>query len=67
MFKRRRRFKQQLTLEDRLAAWAKSVQEEAAKLPPGPERDAMIKKARQAETASRVNEWAHSSGLQPPK
>ena len=66
MFKRRR-FKQQVTLQDRLAAWSKKVEEQAAKLPPGPERDALIKKARQADIASHLNDWARSPGLQPPK
>jgi hypothetical protein len=64
---RRRRFKQLLTLEDRLSAWAKSVREQAQKLPPGPEREALLKKARQADTASHLNDWANSAGLQSPK
>ncbi|MCP3442324.1 hypothetical protein [Bradyrhizobium sp. CCGUVB14] len=63
----RRRFKQQLTLQDRLAAWSKQVEEEAAKFPPGPERDALIKKARQADIANHLDDWAKSPGLQPPK
>jgi hypothetical protein len=66
MFKRRR-FKQQLTLQDRLSAWVKQVQEQALRLPPGPERDTLLKKARQAEMASHLNDWAKSPGLQPPK
>lgn len=63
---KRRRFKQQLTLQDRLAAWSKEVIEQAAKLPPGPERDALIKKARQADVAVHLDDWAKSPGLQPP-
>jgi hypothetical protein len=66
MFKRRR-FKLQLTLQDRLAAWSKQVQEQAAALPPGPEREALIKKARQADVAGHLDDWAKSPGLQPPK
>jgi hypothetical protein len=66
MFKRRR-FKQQLTLQDRLSAWVKQVQEQALRLPPGPERDALLKKARQAEMAHHLDDWAKSPGLQPPK
>jgi hypothetical protein len=65
--KHRRRFKQLLTLEDRLSAWAKSVREQAQKLPPGAEREALLKKARQADTASHLNDWANSPGLQSPK
>jgi len=66
MFKRRR-FKQQLTLQDRLAAWAKQLQDEAAKLPPGPKRDELAKKAKQAKIANHMNDWVHSPGLQPAK
>jgi len=67
MIIKRRRFKQQITLEDRLSAWAKSVEQKAAQLPPGPEREALIKKARQADIAAHLNEWAKSPGLQAPK
>jgi hypothetical protein len=63
----RRRFKQQLSLQDRLTAWAKEVREQAATLPHGPERDALLKKASQADAASRLDDWANSPGLQPPK
>ena len=62
----RRRVKQFLSLQDRLAAWAKQVREQAAKLPPGPKRDALLKKANQADTASRLDQWANSTGLLPP-
>jgi hypothetical protein len=43
------------------------LREEAKSLPPGAVREEMIRKARQAETASRMNEWLTSPGLQPPK
>jgi hypothetical protein len=63
----RRRFKQTLSLKDRLASFAHEVRERALQLRPGPERDALLKKARQADTASHLNDWANSPGLQPPK
>ena len=63
---KRRRFLQTKSLQDRLAAWAEEVREQAAKLPPGPERDALLKKLRQADTASHLDDWANSPGLQPP-
>jgi hypothetical protein len=66
MFKRRR-FKQQLTLQDRLSAWVKQVRQQASNLPPGPERDALLKKARQADVANHLHDWVKSPGLQPPK
>ncbi|MCK1299606.1 hypothetical protein IVB33_18905 [Bradyrhizobium sp. 24] len=70
MFKRRR-FKQITTLKDRLAAWLQDLRGQAEKLPPGPDRDALLKKGKQAEaaseTASYLNDWVKSRGLQPPK
>jgi hypothetical protein len=63
----RRRFKQTLSLQDRLNAWAAQVREQAEKLPPGSERDALLKKVRQADTASHLEDWANSPGLQPPR
>jgi hypothetical protein len=66
MFKRRR-FKQQLTLQDRLSAWGKLLQEQANQLLPGPERDALVRKARQADVAVHLDDWCKSPGLQSPK
>lgn len=66
MAKTRRRFKQQLTLQDRLAAWSKEVMATAMALPAGAEREAMIKRARQADVAAHLDDWAKSPELQPP-
>jgi hypothetical protein len=63
----RRRFKQSVSLKDRLASFAEEIREKALQLRPGPERDALLKRASRAETASHINEWANSSGLHPPK
>ena len=54
-------------LQDRLMPEAMRLKEEANELPPGPLRDARIRKARQAVTASHVNEWLSSPGLQAPQ
>ena len=62
-----RRFNQQTTLKDRLTAWARTVQEQAARLPPGAEREAMTRKARQADVAAHLNDWVRSPGLRAPK
>jgi hypothetical protein len=59
-----RRFKHNISLEDRLSAWAKGVREQADKLRPGPERDMLLKKAEQA---SHLNDGVNSPGLQRPK
>ena len=63
---KRRRFKQPITLQDRIVAWAKEVRAQAAALPPGPEQDMLLKKVRQAEVALKLEDWANSPGLQPP-
>jgi hypothetical protein len=63
MSKQRRRFKQTAPLPQRLAEWAKMIREEAARLPPGRERDALLTKAGRAYTASQFDEWANSPGL----
>jgi hypothetical protein len=67
MTSQRRRFKQEITLQDRIVEWAKEIRAQAAQLPPGPERDELLKKVRQAETAMHLDDWANSPGLQPPK
>jgi hypothetical protein len=63
----RRRFKQTQSLEERLPEEAKRLREEAKLLPPGAVREALLRKARQAETGSHMSEWLSSPGLQPPK
>jgi hypothetical protein len=63
----RRRFKHTQSLEARLSEEAKRLREEARLLPPGAEREELIRKARRAEMAAHMNEWLTSPGLQPPK
>jgi DNA anti-recombination protein RmuC len=48
---------------ERLIREADEARERAKKLPPGPERDALLKRARQAEITQR---WLSSSELKPP-
>jgi hypothetical protein len=62
---KRRHFKQTVPFPERLAQWAKMIREEAARLPPGRERDHLLMRASQADTASDIHEWANSPGLQP--
>jgi len=54
-------------LQDHLTLQAMRLKDEANELAPGPLRDARIRKARQAVTASHVNEWLSSPGLQAPQ
>ena len=62
----RRRFKQTTPLKDRLTAFAEEARQKATELPPGPERDEMLKKARRADTASHLDAWVNSPGVRPP-
>lgn len=64
---KRRRLRPTETLEQRLSEEAKRFREEAEGTPPGIARDALLRKARQAETGSHISEWLRSPGLQPPK
>ena len=63
----RRRIKHTMSFDERLADRAKRLRDQAKTLSPGIERDELIRKARQAETASRVNEWLTSPVLASPK
>ncbi|QHO71311.1 hypothetical protein ACH79_00310 [Bradyrhizobium sp. CCBAU 051011] len=63
---KRNRFKQTKTLEDRLEAEAARLRAEAKLIPPGVERQRLLRKARQAVTASQISEWLTSPGLQAP-
>lgn len=63
----RHRFKQTAALQARLATWAEDIRAQAEQLPPGPERDALLKKASQADIACHLDDWVNSPGLQAPK
>jgi hypothetical protein len=66
MRKTRKRTKQIISLQDRLSTWASGVQAKAAELPPGPERDDLLKKVRQADAATRFDNWYNSVNNQEP-
>ena len=63
----RRRFKQAQSLEARVCEETMRLRAETKLLPPGAQREEMIRKARQAEIASHMNEWLTSPGLRPPE
>jgi hypothetical protein len=66
VIKRRRRFKHTASLQERLAAFAEEARQKASQLPAGRERFDLLKKARRADTAARLDAWMNSSDLQPP-
>ena len=55
------------TFEERLAAEKSQLETRAAKLQPGQQKDELLHKIAQLETAARLNDWLNSPGLQPPK
>jgi hypothetical protein len=62
----RHRFKELLSVERRLTE-AERLRKEARGTPHGIQREMLIRKARQAETASHMQQWLTSAGLQAPK
>jgi len=64
---RRSRFIHNANLEERLALEAQSLKEQAEALPPGRDREMLLRRARQTETASHITEWLSSPGLTSPK
>jgi hypothetical protein len=51
------------SLEERLAEEARRWREQAKLLPPGPERDELMRKANQADAACHLNQWLASPAL----
>jgi hypothetical protein len=64
---RRRRFKQTTPLGQRLIEEARRLRKEAQGTPAGIERERLIRKARQTETAAHMEEWLTSPGRRPPR
>lgn len=68
MSNRRTRTEHPLSFKDRLAAEAARFREAAEKEPHGSTaRELLLRRARQAETASHVDDWLNSSELVRPK
>jgi hypothetical protein len=63
----RRRTKHTVSLEVRLAEESQRLREEAKSLPPGADREELLRKARQNEIGAHLTEWITSPGLQAPK
>ena len=64
----RKRIKHETTFKDRLAEEARLFKEAAEKELPGSKaRELLMRRARQAETASHMNDWLSSPGLASPR
>jgi hypothetical protein len=64
---KRRHIQQIETPENRLTQVAARLRQQAGRTPPGIEHERLIRSARQAKTASQINEWLSSPGLRTPK
>jgi len=64
--KRRRRVKQIHSLEERLAQEAQELRKRAKSLPPGRERESLLRRARHDETTAHLTEWLLSPGSRAP-
>ena len=49
-----------------VAAEKARLEAQVAKLPHGPQKDGLLQKNSQLDTAAHINEWLTSPGLQPP-
>jgi ClpP class serine protease len=65
--KKRLRIKQTVSLKERISIFSNGARENASSLPESAEREELLRKARDADSASRIDEWINSPGLQPPK
>jgi len=53
--------------KENLATEKARLEAQMAKLKPGPERDALLRKIGQLDTAAHLSDWLSSPGLQSPK
>jgi len=63
---KRRYIKQAEFPAERLAAFARLMRERAATMPVGPQREAALAKAEQADKAVRMDRWINSAELRSP-
>jgi hypothetical protein len=65
--KSRRRFKQTLSLKERLLIASRQARDRADMLPPGTERQVLLRLARQTKITADLEAWLSSPGLRLPK
>lgn len=62
----RHRVKHDSSFEARLLTCAQQAREAALRLPPGKQREILLRQARASETAAHIDKWISSPGLRPP-
>jgi hypothetical protein len=63
---KRHRFKQDKAVGERLINEARLARERAHQLPPGAQREDLLRKAREADVAADIDEWLNSPRLKTP-
>lgn len=63
----RRRVKHSLSFEQRLFEAARKAREAAHSLPPGDERERLLRSARESEAAAQLNRWMAVPGTKQAK
>ena len=63
---RRPRIKHIMSFRDRLSNMEREAREQLVGMAPGAERDRLLAKIRQCETAAQIDKWASSPGLELP-
>jgi hypothetical protein len=61
-----RRFEMAASVKDRLVQQSSNARDKARTLPPGKEREGLMRLARQTEIASHLDAWLDSPGLRRP-
>src|SRR3954451_16804059 len=61
---KRNRTKQLQPLQQRLRAWAESAREHARHMPPGKDREMLLRRAKQSEVTSSLTEWLTTPSMQ---
>jgi hypothetical protein len=67
MKRTRNRKRPALSFQDRLKQFAARAKEAASQMPPGPDRDRLVRQAVENETAARIDRWLSSPALRGPK
>jgi hypothetical protein len=55
-----------ITIEEKWHQQSEAAMTQAERMPSGHERDQLLRRARQLETASHINQWLSSPELKPP-
>ena len=63
---KRRRFEQSFSLRDRLTQEIEQLRDQAKNMKPGVALDQVLRRIRQNQTASEINDWLASPGLRAP-